>query len=225
MHKYAFALLVLFLCSCKKEETNISEESKPKNNPESMSILNKVANAYGFEKWEKVEEVNFSFVVNPGENERVRQWRWRPKLNEITLFDKGDEITYNKMNVDEGYVDTDKAFVNDSFWLLFPFHLVWDEIDYSYEEEAVTPIGGSEASKLTVNYPKEGGYTPGDKYIVYLDEDLHILEWSYHPRGQKEAALVNTFEDLSQFNGIYVNLVHRNPSNGFQLVFRDVSFN
>jgi hypothetical protein len=220
MHKYTFVFILLVLWSCKNENTT----TPATENQENQSVLYKIANAYGIEKWDEVEEVNFSFVVNPGENESERTWKWEPKINQVTLYQNGDVITYSKNNIDEGYVDTDKAFVNDSFWLLFPFHLVWDDIDYTFEENAISPLNQAESSKLIVRYPKEGGYTPGDRYDIYLNEDFHIIEWSYHPRGQEEPGLINTFEDLSNFDGIYVNLVHSNPNSGFQLVFRDVSF-
>jgi hypothetical protein len=207
--------------SCKSEpsNSNTSENSEE----EKTQITNQVAQAYGIENWDNVEEVNFSFVVNPGENESVRKWSWKPKSNTVTLYQNGDEITYDKNNLDDGYVQTDKAFVNDSFWLLFPFHLVWDNIDFTFEENAISPINKVKCSKIIVRYPQEGGYTPGDRYDVYIDKDHNILEWSYYPSGQREPVLMNTFEDLSGFNGIKVNLTHRNPDTGFQLVFRDVS--
>lgn len=217
-------VVLLMLFSCKKDINNSNETSKPNQPENEVTVLTKIANAYGYENWDKVEKINFSFVVNPGENEMLRSWEWNPKLDKVTLISKDNKTSYQRNNITEEHIDTDKAFVNDSFWLLFPFHLVWGDIEYEVLENSTSPINNKETTKLIVKYPKEGGYTPGDKYEVYINEDFHILEWTYHPKGKEEPALANTFEDLSNFDGIKVNMIHRNPDTDFQLNFRDVSF-
>lgn len=218
------SLVLLSMLSCKKGNNTSNEGTKPSQPKKEQIILKNIANAYGYQNWSKVEKVNFSFVVNPGENESSRSWTWNPKTDNVTLNTKDKTVTYQRNNVTEEYRDADKAFVNDSFWFLFPFHLVWDDIKYEVIENTKSPIHEKEATKLIVKYPEEGGYTPGDKYEVYIDENFHILEWTYHPKGQDEPALANTFEDLSNFDGIKVNMIHKNPDSGFQLNFRDVSF-
>lgn len=227
MKKFTLLLLFITLWSCNKDskETQTSATAQTVDEPRpETTILEKIASAYGIENWDKVEKVNFSFVVNPGEKESARHWTWNPKSDEITLNAKDNNISYNRSDISDEYINTDRAFINDSFWLLFPFHLVWDDVEYDVEENRSSPINNLTSKKLIVKYPKEGGYTPGDKYEVYLDENFHILEWTYHPKGQEEARLANTFEDLSDFNGIKVNMSHSNPENGFQLNFRNVSF-
>lgn len=212
------------MSSCKKDTKNSNETSKPIQPEKEITIVSKIANTYGYDNWDNVEKVNFSFVVNPGENESSRSWEWNPKSGKVILNSKDNNISYQRGNIKEEYVDTDRAFVNDSFWLLFPFHLVWDDIEYEVVENSTSPINNKETTKLIVKYPDEGGYTPGDKYEVYINDDYQILEWTYHPKGKEEPALANTFEDLSNFDGIKVNMIHRNPDSGFQLNFRDVSF-
>jgi len=228
MKKILLLSIAIFCLSCqsdkKQSEKQTTEKVSETSKKQEITILDKVANAYGHNNWHNIEQVDFSFVVNPGKNETLRQWSWYPKENQVTLKNGNEMITYNKIDMMEEFKKTDKAFVNDSFWLLFPFHLVWDEVAYKVQNDAISPIQQKKTNKLIVEYPKVGGYTPGDRYEVYLDENYYIVEWSYHPKGQKEAALTNTFEDLSDFNGIKVNLVHRNPDTGFQLNFRDVSF-
>lgn len=224
MKKLLIPIVLLLILACKNDQSSSDNPLKSNSQEKEVNILTKVANAYGHENWENVEEVKFSFVVNPGENERARQWIWNPQADEVTLDAEDNKITYKRSDLSDEYIDTDRAFVNDSFWLLFPFHLVWDDIEFDVQENSTSPINNIATTKLIVKYPKEGGYTPGDKYEVYLDENYHILEWTYHPKGQEEAALANTFEDLSNFDGIKVNMIHRNPTSGFQLIFRDVSF-
>jgi hypothetical protein len=216
--------IVLFCFSCKQDVDNSDEVTSSENTEEKISILTKIANAYGYENWDKVEKVKFSFVVNPGEKEMVRRWEWEPKIDKVTLVNDTNSISYVRADIKDEFVNTDKAFVNDSFWLLFPFHLVWDDIEHDVVENSTSPINKKETIKLIVKYPEEGGYTPGDKYEVYVNKNYHIVEWTYHPKGAAEPALANTFEELSNFNGIKVNKVHKNPTRGFQLNFRDISF-
>ena len=221
----AFAVVCFLACQSEKTKSEDKGESKQNSPQKELTIADKVAEAYGYKNWSDVEQVNFSFVVNPGENEMSRQWTWLPKTNKVTLTQGNEMTTYDKSNVMEEFKKTDKAFVNDSFWLLFPFHLVWDDIEYEVEDAVVSPINQLESQKLIVKYPEQGGYTPGDRYEVYLDKNHHILEWSYHPGGQEKPGLINTFEDLKDFNGIKINMTHNNPDSGFQLIFRNVSIN
>lgn len=227
--KNKIILLLTLVCflACQSEKKKSEDKGKSKQNSpqKELTILDKIANAYGYKNWSDVEQVNFSFVVNPGENEMSRQWTWLPQTNKVTLTQGNEMTTYDKSNVMEEFKKTDKAFVNDSFWLLFPFHLLWDDIEYEVEDAVVSPINQLESQKLIVKYPEQGGYTPGDRYEVYLDKNHHILEWSYHPGGQENPALINTFEDLEDFNGIKINMTHNNPDSGFKLIFRNVSIN
>mgnify|MGYP006299773509 CR=1 FL=1 len=231
--KTLFLALITFLMltSCQnnkkqnKEKTNTTSEQTEEKTEDTKTILEKIAYAHGYEHWPSVEKIEFSFVVNPREQEMIRHWIWYPKKNKVTLVNENERITYKRNNIMEEFVKTDKAFVNDSFWLVLPFHLVWDNVEYEVVKSQESPIQQKESTKLIVKYPNEGGYTPGDRYDVYLNENYHIIEWAYYPSGKEKPALQNTFEDLSNFDGIKINMIHRNPHTGFQLNFRGISIN
>ena len=209
-------VLMLALVSCKNDKT-------PVENKVEATVLEKIATRYGIENWNNVNSVSFSFVVNPGEKEFVRRWMFQPKLNRVTFFENEKETSYIRDEISEDLVRTDMGFVNDWFWLSFPFHLVWDDITYEELGFQETPIRGLGATKIRISYPKEGGgYTPGDAYEIYIDDEYNILEWTYHPKGQVEPALVNTFEEQQEIQGIRVDMFHGNRGTGFQLNFRDV---
>ena len=221
------SIFALLFSSCKQDTENSADVTKPeeiKKTEEKITIITRIAKAYGYESWHKVDKVKFSFVVNPGEKEMLRRWEWDIRSDKVTLKKENDSMTYTRGDISDEFINTDKAFVNDSFWFLFPYHLVWDDIEYEVVEKSTSPINKKETTKLIVKYPDEGGYTPGDKYEVYVNQDYYIEEWTYHPKGQDEPALANTFEDLTDFNGIKINKVHNNPDIGFQLNFRDISF-
>lgn len=229
MSKYFVAIFLLILTSC-KNDTSDNQQVKEGNESytsdskrKETNVLQKVAKAYGIEHWDKVEKIEFFFVVNPGENESVRKWTWKTKTNDVSLIQNGEETIFNRDNLSKETTKADMAFVNDTFWLLFPFHLVWDNVDYTYEQGVASPINKLETNKIIVQYPREGGYTPGDRYDVYIDDNYFIKEWSYYPSGREKPALSNTFEDLIEKNGLKFNVVHSNPETGFNLVLKGIS--
>lgn len=220
----AFIVMMLFLVSCNNDKNPDEEqiEAQVVEEVKQQSTLEKIAESYGFQQWKNVNEVAFSFVVNPGEKEFERRWIWYPKLDKVSFVNASDTLSYQRDSIKEEMVKTDKAFVNDSFWLTFPFHLVWDEVSFENLGTQVSPILQKQSTKIKVNYPKDGGYTPGDSYEIYVDDNYKILEWTYHPQGQTDAALGNTFENQQSFKGIKIDMEHANPETGFQLNFRDV---
>jgi len=225
MKSLLFSLaLMVFLTSCKNESSsqNLASVSDTEVKNQELSLPQKIASAYGIQEWENVTQLDFSFVVIRGQDEFVRRWSWQPKTGDVTLFSASDTIAYNRKTLTEELIATDKAFINDSFWLLFPFHLVWDDVEILTYEDQTSPLLKQTTTKLRVNYPSEGGYTPGDSYEVYVDNKFNIVEWTYHRGGAVEPNLGNTFENQQSFNGIKIDMEHANAETGFQLNFRDV---
>jgi hypothetical protein len=68
-------------------------------------------------------------------------------------------------------IKIDRAFINDKFRALIPFQLVWDDVEYTTETLVAAPISQKLMNKLTITYPDKGGYTPGDAYDIFFDED------------------------------------------------------
>lgn len=83
-----------------------------------------------------------------------------------------------------------------------PFQLAWDS-GYTTEitENIPSPIKGTNSTKLTVIYSSEGGYTPGDAYDLYIDENNMILEWTFR-RGNGAEGRTWTWENIGQFGPI-----------------------
>lgn len=166
-------LILLVICinySCKQKKT-----IKPDVEP--LSIAQKIANAHGFEHWKNVKELQFKFGQN-------RNWIWNPKSNDVTLTTKNDTITYNRKNIDSLSLKSDRAFINDKFWLLIPFQLVWDDgTKISAPIKTQAPVSKMEINKITITYSNEGGYTPGDAYDIFYNDDYIIKEWAFRKGG------------------------------------------
>jgi len=74
-----------------------------------------------------------------------------------------DTINYNRKSIDSLSKKADRGFINDKFWLLIPFQLVWDAgTTISEPVLANAPISQIEMNKITILYSDKGGYTYQD---------------------------------------------------------------
>ena len=138
------AFIGLLFISCKQK----SETKQPEKE---ISIAEKIANAHGFENWKQVSEIQFTFNVDEDSSHFERSWIWKPKANEVIALSKKDTINYNRSVIDSTLTKTDSGFINDKYWLLVPFQLVWDEsitISEGIKEEA--PISKTQLNRITI---------------------------------------------------------------------------
>ncbi|RED48303.1 hypothetical protein [Seonamhaeicola aphaedonensis] len=210
MKKSVFALCFLVLCcSCKQGDAKTKETLE-------LTIAEQIANAHGFENWDKVKEIQFKFGKN-------RLWNWNPKTDNVRLTTDTDTIVYNRKFIDSTYLKADRAFINDKFWLLIPFQLVWDaSASISKPMQKLAPISKNIMNKITITYPPEGGYTPGDAYDIYFDKDLIIKEWVFRKGNKPEPSLINTFENYQDFKGIKLALDHKKANDKGGVKFTNV---
>lgn len=186
---------ILLCVSCKQKESKPLETVK-------LSIAEQIANAHGYENWNKVKEIQFRFG-------KRRLWNWNPKTDDVKLTTETDTISYNRKALDSTSLKADRAFINDKFWLLIPFQLVWDtSASISDPIEETAPISQTTLNKITITYSNEGGYTPGDAYDIFFDKDYIIKEWVFRKGNRTEPSLINTFENLQDFNGIKILTDH-----------------
>ena len=213
---FLLSLLVILFTSCKHETKKETVEPA-----QELTTAQKIANAYGFEHWKDVTQLKFTFNTSRG----ARSWTWEPKTQNVILVNKGDTIAYNKAKIDSTSLEADHAFINDKYWLLAPFQLVWDKsaaISDVTKENA--PISKTEMNKITITYPPDGGgYTPGDAYDFYFGDDFIIREWIYRRGNQPEPSLTATWEDYQDFNGLKLATMHKNADDTWKLWFSDVS--
>lgn len=206
----------LFFTGCKNQGEQGAED---KDQP----VTTRVAYAYGYENWENVNRLDFTFNVKVNDSLRSqRSWSWYPKDNKVELTEKGETRVYTRDgDLAENEKDLDQKFINDTYWLLFPFQLIWSDYEFEHNRQAVTPISQQEMEHLKIMYPAEGGYTPGDTYHLYLQEDYMIREWIYESSNGRRMA--TTWEDHKTFNGITIAQMHKSEDGSFQLFFTDIN--
>ena len=103
------------------------------------TIGEKIAQAYGVSGFGEIEEIKFTFNVKKGETAASRSWVWLPKEDKVTYLGDGKPgskaITYNRKDLSdtgsESLREIDAHFINDQYWLLFPFHLGLGQRDES----------------------------------------------------------------------------------------------
>ncbi len=179
------------------------------------STVQAIADAYGIQAWPSVQRVTFTFNAQLPNKTVTRHWVWEPQTNQVTLTDAEDKTTtYQRAGTptDETLAAIDQQFINDSYWLLFPFHLVWDSGTTITEKAGPLPlpVGEGEAAKsLTIQYATEGGYTPGDAYDLYLDEKNEVQAWTFRKGGSDEVTMATTWSKPEKFGPIRIATDHR----------------
>lgn len=216
MKKIFFLSLLMIFTSCKQNE----EKKEP---VKELTIAEKIANAHGYEKWNQVKTFEFTFGGKIEDSSSGRSWVWNPKTNDIGLTTNGETTEYNRNNMDSITLKADRGFINDKFWALIPFQLIWDEgTTISEPEKATSPINQKDLNKIIITYSNQGGYTPGDAYDIYFDDDYIIREWSYRKGNTTEPSLSNTFENYSDYNGIKVAQDHKKAEGDWNLLVRNI---
>lgn len=226
---YVALFLLLAFVGCNKsqkssEKSTSIELMEEKDSIENLDIRLLIANANGFKNWKYVSEIAFTFNVIRGGNHFDRSWIWKPKTGDVSMMSANDTLNYNREQMDSLIMKTDAAFINDKYWLLAPFQLVWDDgITFSEKENSVAPISKDTLDRLTIVYRNEGGYTPGDAYDFFYDKDFKIKEWNYRKANAEKPSMSNTWEDYENFNGIEIAKTHKDSTGNFKLYFTNIS--
>ncbi|GAA3610128.1 hypothetical protein Q4Q39_16725 [Flavivirga amylovorans] len=218
MKKFILIALIISVSvsSCKQKQEK-AIETKP------LTIAEKIANAHGFENWKHVTSINFTFNVDKDSIHFERTWIWKPKTNDVIATSKNDTISYNRTKIDSTLTKTDSGFINDKFWLLVPFQLVWDEgLNISVPTKEISPISKTEINKITLTYSNKGGYTPGDAYDIYYGDDFLIKEWIFREGNSNEPSMITTFENYQDYNGIKIALDHKKADANWNLNFTNI---
>ncbi|WGD33704.1 hypothetical protein [Olleya sp. YS] len=219
MKKLLLITVALTYFSCKNDINKTNEQLKTE-----LTNAQKIAEAHGVYNWNTVSEIGFTFNVDRDTIHYERSWIWKPKTQDVTLITKSDTISYNRTKLDSLSIKTDAGFINDKYWLLAPFQLVWDSGTIITDSINTTaPISKSKLNKLTIVYGKEGGYTPGDAYDFFYGKNYMIKEWVFRKGNIKEPSMITTFENYEDFNGIKIAKDHKKLNGNWNLYFTNIS--
>src|SRR5580765_3254140 len=99
-------------------------------------ILEQIAKTYGIDSWNQVDAIRYTWNGEiPGVFKLANTWEWEPKTNKVSYEGQDKDgkpvkATYVRTDLssqpDSVKNEVDPAFINDNYWLIFPFHANWD---------------------------------------------------------------------------------------------------
>ena len=189
-------------------------------------IAERIAKTYGLDSFGQIDRIRYTFNAEFPGVKLSRTWIWDAKTGDQVSYEGKDEagkpvkLTYLRSQLGSQAPvvqdEIDPAFVNDQYWLLFPFHVAWDT-GANVEDAGMhkLPLGKRSAERVLVKYPAEGGYTPGDTWELYVGTDNRIREFIYHRGGSKKpSVVVATWGNYKKAGPLLVSLDHRGTADG-----------
>ena len=220
-------LLIAVLCP----PARVSAQQRP-------AIADQIAKTYGLDSFGQIDAIRYTFNVDLAalKLKLSRSWVWEPKTDQISFEGKDKagnpvKVTYSRSQLASQNAvvkeEVDPSFFNDQYWLLFPFHLVWDTAA-TVEDAGMQklPLGKGSARKVAVKYSSGGGYTPGDTWELYVGTDGRIREMEFHHGGSaKPSVVIVTWADYKKAGPLLLSLDHRGTADGkpFHLSFSNVA--
>jgi hypothetical protein len=186
-----------------------------------------LAKAHGFDSFGQVDAIRYTFNADfPGLKLKLTQtWTWEPKADRVTYEGKDKDgnavkVTYVRSQLDSQpanvKAEIDPAFTNGQYNLLFPFHACWDTAA-SVQDNGMQklPNGKGTARQVVVKYPAEGGYTPGDTWVLFVGPDNRVQHLSFRRGGSAPPKIYETpWTDYRKAGPIVVALDRRGTADG-----------
>jgi len=171
------------------------------------SLARKMLQSLNAPAWDSLDMVSWNF-------KGIHDYHWDRKNEKVTVswdgwrvvldLTKETGIVYqNNTEVNDDAI-VKKAltyFYNDSFWLCAPFKI--------YDPgTARSLVATDEGDALLVTF-NQGGVTPGDAYLWYLDEKGFPYKYKMWVKIIPIGGLSFTWEDWRQFDGIWLAQNHK----------------
>lgn len=211
----------------------LAVDSWPQNRP---PIIEQIAKTYGLDSFGQIDAIRYTFNAQfPGVT-LSRSWVWEPKTGQVSYEGKDKDgkpvkATYvrSQLNSQPANVkdEIDPGFMNDNYWLLFPFHAYWDtSATVTDQGMQKLPLGNGSAQLVPVKYPSEGGYTPGDTWELYVGKDNRVEQFVYRRGGPKKPSVViATWAGYKKAGPLLISTEHRGTADGkpLHIFFSDVA--
>lgn len=210
----------LLLCGALVLAPNSWAQNRP-------AILEQVAKTYGLDSFGQIEAIRYTWTGEvTGLFKASHVWEWEPKTHKVTYEGKDKDgkpvkVTYDSSQLssqsDQVKNEIEPSFVNDNYWLIFPFHAYWDtSATVTDEGMKKLPAGSGSATLVSVKYPAEaGGYTPGDTWDLYVGKDHRVEQMAYHRGGPKPPSLViASWTGYKKAGPLLVSTEHRGTADG-----------
>jgi hypothetical protein len=199
-------------------------------------IAEQIAKTYGLDSFGQIEAIRYTWNIEFPAGKVSRTWEWSPKADAVSYEGKDADgkpvkLSYQRSQLgsqsDTIKKEIDPAFANDQYWLLLPFHIVWDGPSVTNEGMNKLPLADASAERVVAKYPSEGGYQPGDTWELYVGADKRIEEIVYH-RGAPNPPpkhVIATYSDYKKAGPLLVSTDHRGTVDGkaFRIFLSDIA--
>jgi hypothetical protein len=217
MHQVRAPRAELFIVAVVFISSLFFSPSFAKPSTDATSIIDSIARVAGMNDLTNIMEIDFTFSAKAPSGKVVRRWQWFPRTDDVIFNGKSPDgkketVTYSRKAVvdtrPEAQVRTiDAWFVNDCFWLLFPYFLANDpQKRVTRNNSAIMPISGKWATGVTVEYYKPDPRRPGDKFELFVDSTCQIKEWVFYPYESFKSVSANKWEGYSAIGPFVVSL-------------------
>ena len=199
-------------------------------------ILEQIAKTYGIDSFGQIDAIRYTWSGEvTGLFKISRTWEWEPKTGKVSYEGPDKEgkpvkVTYMRSEIGDDAVkkQTEGGFINDNYWLLFPFHAYWDtSAKVTDEGMKKLPAGAGSATLVSVKYGAElGGYTPGDTWDLYVGKDNRVEYLVFKHGGDQKPSLVKaTWTGYKKAGPLLISTEHRGNADGkpLHIFITDVS--
>lgn len=200
-----------------------------RENPDALNI----ARTYGFDQFDQVEAIMFTYNLSSDSSNVIRHWIWNVKDNEIHYQGNdvnGHPIEYSYVQGETGEArpeleaQVNSWFTHDQYWLLCPFHLVWDKsAKITPEGTANLPIPPGKARELVVFYPEGAKQLSGDTVKLFYDSSYQIRQWVFFQAGPESSTITTTWDANSAVGPLMLSLERYNADSTFHVLYTGVA--
>lgn len=195
--------------------------------------------------WERTRYLQFTWAVNRGSGEPLRRhhrWdRWENRYRVeapvedgrlVALFDpnaptEGERVWLDGERVPEGERSDELVeqahgmFVNDSYWLLFPFKWGDPGVEAAYLGEMEEWGETWEVVELTF---ADVGLTPQNRYRAFVDPESGMMElWQYYQNADdEEPGFTLRWTDWQRYGPILLSSRRETPEGDSRIFFEDL---
>lgn len=181
-----------------------------------IAIADSVMEAMGGRRtWDQSRYFHWNFF-----NRRTLLWDKKTGNVRITMLPDSSTVMAFNLNTGEGQARVDGAlitepdslknllqqgksiWINDAYWVFMPFKLKDSGVTLKYQGVDTTQSGQvSDVLQLTF---EEVGDTPQNKYLVWVDQDEHLVrQWAYFRDAADEApGFVVPWQNYQEYNGL-----------------------
>lgn len=220
---------VIVACGDETHSDNLSSVSVPiySGDHKAIALAQQVIDGSGgIENWNNIKYISFDFFGS-------RQWHWDKHNNRYRVesqrrnFRAAGKLDGSEINLWlNGKLETNSdslaryrefayhAWINDTYWLVFPFKLLDPGVTLHYKGSCLADsLTTATCIQLTFD---SVGVTPQNKYVAYIDtRRMEIIRWDYYEsKDDSIISVSNSWKNYKNYGLIKLSSIRGDDSIG-----------